>query len=52
MLKPLAMSACSLALTNSRRMVFMLIDVASCRTGMTNAPPLTTTFCPPSPEDR
>ena len=33
----------------SMRITFMLTGVISCSTGMTKAPPLTTTFSPPKP---
>ena len=42
-------SAAVLARRTSMRMTFMLTGVISCSTGMTKAPPLTTTFSPRKP---
>ena len=45
----LVISAVPSSRRTSMRMTFMLTGVISCRTGMTKAPPLTTTFSPRKP---
>jgi hypothetical protein len=45
----LVISALSRPRLTSSRSVFMFTGITSCTIGSTNAPPSSTTFCPPSP---